>query len=328
MPRLQFEDKEYGIVRGETVLETLLRNNVGVNYSCKRGTCLTCLLKTPSVPPKGGQKELSPALAERGLFLPCISEAQDGFVCSRADEAEFSTPAEITRTEVVSKTIQLVRIRPDKPFSYRSGQFINLHRADGLSRSYSLASVARLDDQLEIHVQHRKNGIMSNWLREEAEAGEKILVSGPFGSCFYSIQDRKKPLLLIATGAGLAPLSAIIRDALEAGHAAPIHLYHGSGSLEGVYFRDKMSGLAAQFPNLVYQPCLSGPEEEGDNLRDGRAHDVAMRDIASLKGWRVFLCGNPEMVHEARKQAYLAGAEIHEISFDAFDLKDLRKRPR
>ena len=52
----------------------------------------------------------------------------------------------------------------------------------------------------------------------------------------------------------------------------------------------------------------------------GRVHDVALTDTADLKGWRVFLCGHPDMVQQAQMRAYLAGASLADIHADAFQL--------
>ncbi len=55
---------------------------------------------------------------------------------------------------------------------------------------------------------------------------------------------------------------------------------------------------------------------------------MAFSDLADLKGWRVFLCGYPPMVHSAKKLAYLAGAALDDILTDPFELRELRQTPR
>jgi len=45
-----------------------------------------------------------------------------------------------------------------------------------------------------------------------------------------------------------------------------------------------------------------------------------LQDPGVLAGWRVFLCGLPDMVHATRKQAYLKGARLADIHADAFEL--------
>ena len=54
--------------------------------------------------------------------------------------------------------------------------------------------------------------------------------------------------------------------------------------------------------------------------REGRADLVALTDWPNLKGWRVFLCGHPEMVKSAKKRAFLSGAAMQDIYADPFVL--------
>ena len=119
----------------------------------------------------------------------------------------------------------------------------------------------------------------------------------------------------------------ILRDALADGHQAPIHFYHGSSTADGLYMAAILRDLAEDHENVAYVPCVSGePPKAG--VRAGRADGAALSDHADLSGWRVFLCGAPPMVHGVRKKAYLAGAAMADILADAFELRELRLKPR
>jgi ferredoxin-NADP reductase len=123
--------------------------------------------------------------------------------------------------------------------------------------------------------------------------------------------------LLIGTGSGLAPLYGIARDALHQGHRGLIRLYHGSRAAAGLYLGDDLNHLAAAHPNFHYEPCISGASSVSG--RDPvAALDRAMRDQPDLSGWRVYLCGNPQMVEAARLATFLAGAASSDILADPF----------
>ena len=101
---------------------------------------------------------------------------------------------------------------------------------------------------------------MSQWL--VSAAGQPVTVRGPFGECFYFEQEPERPLLLAGTGTGLAPLLGVARAARAAGHRAPIHLYHGSPSPEGLYLWAELAQLAQQTPLLhVFGSVLSGASD-------------------------------------------------------------------
>jgi NAD(P)H-flavin reductase len=169
-------------------------------------------------------------------------------------------------------------------------------------------------------------GAMSPWLCDPARAGEAVDIQGPNGACFYLPGRPRQPMLLIGTGTGLAPLIGIVRDALADGHVGPIALYHGSRHASGLYLGDALRALTARHANLSYVPCLSGAEATGG--RRGRADEAALADHGDLKGYRVFVCGVPAMVAGVRRRAYLAGVSLADINGDAFDLRELRARPR
>ena len=112
----------------------------------------------------------------------------------------------------------------------------------------------------------------------------------------------------------------IVRDALSQGHTGSIRLYHGSRNPEGLYLIDELRALASQHENFTYTPCVSGALPAENGYATGRAPDVAMADIPKLNGWRIFLCGNPDMVKTTKKKAFLTGAAMKDIYADAFTL--------
>jgi NAD(P)H-flavin reductase len=46
--------------------------------------------------------------------------------------------------------------------------------------------------------------------------------------------------------------------------------------------------------------------------------DVALNENPDLSGWRVFLCGHPEMVKSAQQKTFFAGASMRDIFADPF----------
>lgn len=326
MPKLLLDGQAYDRDEGETVLDTLLRHDVEISYSCKRGTCFTCLLRAPGATiPAMAQRGLRRTVCAEGYFLACgFRPTEDELVILRPREAEVYGRAIVRDKQQASRTALRLFLEPATSLYYHPGQFINVRRADGLTRSYSLASVPRTDPLLELHVRRMSSGAMSGWIYDQLAVGDTVDIAGPFGECFYLEGDATRPMLLVGTGIGLAPLLGIARDALHAGHTGPVLLYVGSRKPEGLYLQDELRALSRRHPNFRYEPCVSGPDVPAGH-HAGRADDVAFGLHPELEGWRVFLCGAAPMVHAARKRAYLAGARLSEIHAEAFDLRDLRR---
>jgi NAD(P)H-flavin reductase len=328
LTEVAYGGRAYECRESETVLEALLRHRLDVPYSCKKGVCLSCMLRVIEGPiPEESQAGIRDTLRAQGYFLPCLCPCDNDLTVAPADQAALFSRAVVSDVFPLAPDIKGVRLTPATELYYHAGQFINLRRADGLTRSYSLASVPGIDRQLELHVKRLAGGDMSNWIFDELQAGEVVELQGPNGSCFYLPGRADQNLLLIGTGTGLAPLIGIARDALHDGHRGDIRLYHGSRHAKGLYLGQRLRDLAARHANFRYIPCLSGADVPTD-VRAGRVAGAAFSDLGGLADWRVFICGAPPMVEEAKKTAYLAGAAIADIHADPFELRDLRRKPR
>jgi len=225
--------------------------------------------------------------------------------------------ATVTAIHPLNTEIVSVQLLPETSLKYKAGQFINLYKDSTTVRSYSLASVPEIDEHLLLHVRRLPNGQVSHWIHQALKIGDSVEISDATGDCFYTATDLDQSLLLIGTGSGLAPLYGIIRDALAQGHRGTIKLYHGSKAVESLYLSKELESLSGHHGNFVYQPCVSGSIVP-HGFASGRAHDVAIKENPDLSGWRIFLCGHPEMVSSGKKLAFFAGASMRDIYSDPF----------
>jgi len=113
-------------------------------------------------------------------------------------------------------------------------------------------------------------------------------------------------LLMIGTGTGIAPLYAMAREALHHRHEGEILFYHGVRHRHELYLVDQFRALSRLNRNFFYKPCISGGELAED-FTHGRALDIALRETHLDVQWRVYLSGNPNMVHDGWKQILAAG---------------------
>ncbi|RKH85630.1 ferredoxin reductase [Corallococcus sp. AB032C] len=317
MAKVRHESEWYPLEPGETVLDGLLRQGVRVPHACRAGACQSCLMRaTSGAVPEAAQVGLKDTLRARGYFLACTCRPQEGTALEVAGASELRVPARVVELESFSEDVFAVRLEVETPLDYRAGQYVTVVRADGLARSYSLASLPR-EGRLELHVRLVPGGAMSGWFAREVRHGDRVDVQGPAGDCFYVPGQPEAPLLLAGTGTGLAPLYGILRDALESGHTGPIHLFHGAREPAGLYLVDALRALAARHPNVQYRPVvLAGG---GGAVEEGALEAKVLTCLPKRPvGWRAFLCGNPEAVLSLRKKLFLAGFALKDIHADAF----------
>lgn len=311
----------------ENVLDALLRQGIDIPFSCRSGVCHVCVqqCKHGDIPPVA-QKGLAQELVKDGYFLPCQ--------CVPISDMHIAAPAGLFQTvlvhskEMLSPYVCKILLEPPEDFIYKAGQFVNLRRADGVTRSYSLASLPAEDYFLELHVQRQDGGVMSNWLIDELQAGEGIDIQNAEGSCHYQATASDHPLLLIGTGTGMAPLIGIVRDALHNHHKHDIHLYHGGRNSDRFYLHDQLKQLEQAHSNFHYYECVSGSSTPPEYTLAGRAHEVAFTQHQNVHNWTIYLAGLAEMVDSGTLLAAKHGASPHSIYSDAFTLRDLRTHQR
>jgi NAD(P)H-flavin reductase len=293
---------------------------VQIPYGCKQGICQSCLVRSlDTAPPVTSQTGLKDTLQHQNYFLACRCYPERDMTITLSNDTAYEMIAWVSEKENLSAEIVRLVLVFETNFSFLAGQFVNLQRSDGLTRSYSIANVPERGNFLEFHIQRLPNGRFSNWVHDELEVGTDLTVSEAKGTCHYLPGRAEQPLLLVGTGSGLAPLLGIVNDALGKGHSGPIRLFHGSRKRTGLYLINEMKTLSKRFGNFNYTPCISG-DHNTDEFTKGRAHDVALSSIDTLKGWRVYLCGHPEMVVHTKKMAYLKGASLSDIYADAFHI--------
>lgn len=317
MPVVRYQDREFALAEKETVLDGLLRHGEAIPHACKAGACQTCLMKGAPVgdlPPES-QAGLKSTLAAQGYFLSCRCVPRVEIDVSLPD-AGLSVDAVIAALIRLTPTVLRVVLDVSGPFDYRAGQYITLMRPDGLARSYSIANPPGDRPRLELHVRRIPGGRMSEWLFDEARAGDPLSIRGPAGECFYVEGREQQPLILAGTGTGLAPLYGIAQDALARGHDAPIWLFHGALDPGGLYLRDEIEALASRHALLAYRPSvLSGG---GDAILTGAIDDLILREVPQLPACRAYVCGDPAIVNRLKKRLFLAGMASREIFADAF----------
>lgn len=326
---VRHEGRSVELAPGETVLDGLLRAGVDTPHSCRAGHCHTCLARViEGDVPIGSQEGLKSAWRALGLFLTCKARPTSDLAFAAPDDLGLEVGASVVDVAHLSHDVVRLRLVPDGPFEHRGGQFATLVRRDGLARSYSIASLPGRDDFVELHVRALPNGAMSGWIARDVRVGERVALRGPAGECFHVPGHADQPLLLIGTGTGLAPLRAILHDALRDAHTGRIVLVHGALDERGFYLVDELAALAREHTNFEYARCVlrgTVPATEDGALRTSchvGALDAHVRaSFPKLSGWRVFLCGHPELVVALRKWAFLAGASSRDIHADAFVTK-------
>jgi ferredoxin-NADP reductase/ferredoxin len=324
MAIVHFQQREFALEPGESVLDCLLRNGQTIAHSCKSGLCQSCLVQAEQGQPSTqAQRGLKNTLQASGHALACQWQPDTDVAVRLPNAAGLDVPGRISGMELLNELVMKVLVTPDAPAllaECRAGQYLSLTNSDGITRSYSIANMPQRDGHFEFHIAATQQGLFSGWIFRDAQAGDSVRLRGPAGACFYVAEgERSQPLLLVGTGTGLAPLHGIVHDALMQGHRGPLTLLHASTTPASLYYREELSALARAYPNFRYHAVvLQGPGD--DRCTVGDAVPLALQQLATetIGDTRLFLCGNPGFVQTLRKQAFLKGVRSAHIHSDPF----------
>ena len=314
MPRVTYQNTAVDIADTESVLDGLENAGFAIPFSCRSGLCQSCMMQADSPPPASAQDGLSNNQISQHFFLACS--------CYPQTDMEVNLIGDTNRTQgiVVDKYLlneQVMCLQIEADCRWFPGQYINLWHDDIQGRSYSIAS--RCDDKkiMELHIKRHEQGLVSRWVHDQLQPGQAVTLSKPMGNCFYSDEHEDKPLLMAATGTGLAPLYGILLEALARKHNAPIKLYAAAGEPSGLYYVDELKKLAATHTNIEYIPCVRRNAGDSGYIEEDVVPLVKERH-QSLKGWKIFLCGSIDMIKQLQRHSFFQGAAVTDILVDAF----------
>ncbi len=314
----------------QTVLDAALADGLMLKHSCRTGTCGSCKGQVLSGEVEHGDSPLevlSAAERARGLALFCCATARSDLVIEAPEVTALrgigiqQMGVRVASLDKVSSDVAVLRLTlaPGAGFTYFPGQYVQVLLKDGSRRSYSMATHAPRDNQLELHIRHMPGGVFSGHVFNALQPKAILRMEGPFGS-FY-LRDSERPMIFLASGTGFAPIQALLEQLREQGHnRRPVYLYWGGRRREDLYRHEQLLAWEAQLPWLRYTPVLSDPTAACDwQGATGFVHRQVLSDFQSLKGFEVYACGAPIVVDSARRDyVELRQLEAADFYADAF----------
>ncbi|MEL0167612.1 MAG: 2Fe-2S iron-sulfur cluster-binding protein [Pseudomonadaceae bacterium] len=306
MPELRIKDQQIQVDSGSNLLDALRGAGLPINWSCRAGHCHSCLVQ--SLGPadlRSAQQGLSPQQQADGWLLACQCRVEQDLQLHLHDPASDGLPATLERLEQLPGNVIRLLLRPARAIRYQAGQHLVIWLTPQLARTFSLASLPG-EPLLEFHLQDREHSAFCSALRG-LPLGTTCHLGAPSGHLTYDPAWHDQPLLLLASGTGLAPLQAIARSALAAQHAATIQLWHWQADGAPCYLQPTLEQLAAQYPQLHLQ------------LRPRSELDADLRRLRSPgRGAQALICGSPTFVELLRKPLFMAGLPGRQILDETF----------
>ena len=330
---VQPSGRSFSVERDEPILHAAIRSGIGLPYGCKDGACGSCksrLLEGRVIHGAHQAKALSAEEEAAGFMLTCCAAPQSDVVIEARTvpgAGEFPVRKMPARVMAIARpapdvAVLTLQLPANEVLRYHAGQYVEFILRDGARRSYSMANAPHTQTDkpaIELHIRHMPGGKFTEHVFGAMKEKEILRLEGPFGS-FFLREDSDKPIVLLASGTGFAPIKAIIEYLEFKGLTRPAVLYWGCRSKADLYLHDWAEAAAARLPNLRYVPVLSEPKpEDGWSGRTGLVHQAVMADLPDLSSHQVYACGAPIMVESAQKD-FIArcGLPADEFYADSF----------
>lgn len=145
--------------------------------------------------------------------------------------------------------------------------------------------------------------------------GGELVVLGPFGAFTWRPAPRA---LLVGVGTGVAPLKALVEQALAQGFEGPVTLLSGQRAESDVLWQAELAAMAERHPQFRFEPTLTLPSPAWDGRR-GRVQehlaelvDVPSRDLA------IYVCGKTPMVEACRGRLHALGIAAERVASESY----------
>ena len=191
----------------------------------------------------------------------------------------------------------------DQAFPLLEGQSIGVvlpgTRPDGKPhdiRLYSIASARdgekRNGNNLSLTIKRAPGGYGSNYMCD-LKVGDKLAITGPFGSTFLMPNDTTANIIMICTGTGSAPFRGFTerrRRAVE-GAAGKLVMYMGARTPEELPYFGPLQKVPERLleKHLVYSRLPGLPKEYVQDRM--RKHGPALAQLIKSPATHVFICG-------------------------------------
>ena len=324
---IQPSDHQFTAKPDESILQGALNNGIGLPYGCRNGACGSCKGKLVSGTVDYGKHSitaLSDAEKAEGKALFCCAKPLSDLVIeARVFDAtkEFQVkilPSRVQTIERVAPDVVVVSLKlpANERLQFLAGQYLEFLLKEGKRRSYSMANAPHDDGFVQLHIRHMPGGHFTDHVFAKMKERDILRFEGPLGS-FFLREDSDKPMIMVASGTGFAPIKAVIEHSIHRQIKRPITLYWGGRRPRDIYMMALCQGWAAAHPHISFIPVVSDAlPEDGWSGRTGFVHRAVMEDFSDMSAHQVYACGAPVVVDSARKE-FVAQCKLPEDEFYA-----------
>ena len=220
-------------------------------------------------------------------------------------------------TDIADEVRHFVFEADCEQLDFLAGQFVSFNESiDGkkITRAYSIASQPH-GDIFELCLNRVQEGKLSPRLFD-MQVGDCIEMQGPLG--YFVMRQPPSDSLFVATGTGIAPFRAMIKDHLPKDRDHQFALVFGVRHERNLMYREEFERLASHHLNFLFCPTLTQPGP-GWKGRSGRVQSHLAELIGERRDIDVYICGMKAMVDDVRQWLKTSGFDRKRIIYEKYD---------
>jgi benzoate/toluate 1,2-dioxygenase reductase subunit len=329
---LNFSDgvtKKFSVPANKSILDEGLAAEMPLLYQCRSGSCSSCIctLNEGDITTINGESStLLGSEHELGQRLLCVSQAEADCSIDLAYGSEVGTSsvqevnAFIDSIEHIGvNTVRLtVELAEGDYMEFRPGQFMQINVPGvGTLRSYSPSSTNKEFPKMEFLIRLISGGLMSTYLKEQAEVDQILTLTGPFGAFFLREEHKRAPHIFVAGGTGLAPILSIIDTIRQSSGVKPkMLLSFGCATPEALFCLDDIQLREQWLPSLEARICVDHGAQEG-HYSGNPVSPLQEADVTD-PNTVAYLCGPQPMINGATSRLIELGVKAENIFAEQF----------
>ena len=256
------------------------------------------------------------------------TQATEGMVWK--DWRDFVVVRKVKESEEITSFYLQPDDQGDIP-TFQPGQFLTIKldipgQVRPIIRTYSLSDYAEPHTYYRLSIKREPMppgldvmpGIASNFMHDLIHEGAVIPAKPPSGKFVLDVQ-KSLPAVLISNGVGITPMISMAKAVTRLNPDRPLWFLHGARDGSFHAFREEVSAIAAQNPNLTIHYAYSRPREEDVGHHDSVGYiDTALIQSLVMQDAEYFLCGSPPFMEAIRTGLNHAGVPESHVFFEMF----------
>ncbi|WP_063770210.1 globin domain-containing protein [Streptacidiphilus melanogenes] len=213
-----------------------------------------------------------------------------------------------------------VTVLPDAPYPFVAGQYASVETPwePRLWRHYSPANAPRADGTLTFHVKAVRDGRVSRPLVNRARIGDTLRLGAAQGEMILDPR-MERDLVCVAGGTGLAPIQALVEQAIRDGSRRYMDVFVGARTAAELYGFEDLLRLAQRNHWLNVRAAVSHEEIPG---LTGTLPAV-LRKFGPFYRHDAYVSGPPGMVTSVAQVLLDLGVPQGRLRHDPFDVPAL-----